>query len=138
MTSEQGEHAVKERLPATPKGSGPSARRLWRSVVSAYDLDVHEELLLIEACRTADRLDRLAAEAADNPVTVVNARGDQVPHPALTEARQQGQALARLLAALRLPDDQGHRGQRRGAPRGSYQRRAVGLHAARTDLGMTA
>ncbi len=83
----------------------------------------------MQACRCADRLDRLAVGAEGNPVTVVNAKGDQVPHPALTESRQQSITLARLLAALRMPsgEEGGQliRPQRRGGARGAYGVRAV-------------
>ena len=68
-----------------PAGLLPSGRRLWQAVVGDYDLEVHEELLLIEACRCADRLDRLATDSKDAPLTVVNTRGDQVAHPSLVE-----------------------------------------------------
>jgi hypothetical protein len=80
-------------------------------------------LLLLQACRTADRLDRLEVEASLGTVTVENHRGDQVAHPAMVEARQQSIVLARLLAAMRMPSgDEGDlsRPQRRGAPRGAY------------------
>lgn len=104
-----------------PEGLSDAGTRLWRSVVDAYELDAHEELLLLQACRVADRLDRLDTEAASGSVTVTNYKGDQVPHPALTESRQQALTLARLLASLRLPSgDEADRPQRRGAVRGSY------------------
>lgn len=115
--------------PKCPPGLKTAGRALWRDVLASYDLDVHEELLLLQACRTADRLDRLEVEASAGPVTVTNYRGDQVPNPAITESRQQSITLARLLAALRLPagEDGGQlvRPQRRGAPRGVYGVRAV-------------
>ena len=115
--------------PKTPPGLNAAGRRLWRDALADYEFDTHEELLLLQACRCADRLDRLAVEAEGNPVTVVNAKGDQVPHPALTESRQQSITLARLLAALRLPagEDGGvlSRPQRRGGARGVYGVRAV-------------
>ncbi|MDQ3274292.1 MAG: hypothetical protein M3Q39_04480 [Actinomycetota bacterium] len=41
-------------------------------------------------------------------------------HPALVESRQQRLALARLLIALRLPDREEQRPQRRGL-RGGYR-----------------
>lgn len=79
--------------------------------------------------RCADRLDRLATEADASPVTVVNAKDDQVAHPALTESRQQSITLARLLVALRMPSDEEGgqlvRPQRRGGVRGAYGVRAV-------------
>lgn len=106
----------------TPDGLAAAGRQLWRSVLDEYDLDTHEELLLLQACRVADRLDRLDVEAAVGSVTVTNYKGDQVPHPALTESRQQALTLARLLASLRLPagDEAERRPQRRGGARGTY------------------
>lgn len=110
-----------------PVGLGEAGRKLWSASASAYDFDAHEELLLLQACRTADRLDRLEDEARGSAVTVENHRGDQVAHPALVEARQQAITLARLLAALRMPSGEEGLGrpQRRGAPRGVYGVRAV-------------
>lgn len=105
--------------PNAPDGLLERGRRLWSDVTEAMELETHEELLLLEACRTADRLDRLDAEAANAPLTVTNARGDQVANPLLVEARQQGIVLARLLAALRIPDAEDNRPQRR-AVRGAY------------------
>lgn len=110
----------------TSAGLGESGRRLWLSVSGEYDLDVHEQLLLEQACRCADHLDRLAEEAAKHPVTVTNVKGDQVTHPAIVESRQQGLALSRLLASLRMPSgEEDGRPQRRGAARGSYGVRPV-------------
>jgi hypothetical protein len=115
--------------PKTPPGLGSSGRRLWKSALGDYEFDVHEEILLLQACRTADRLDRLETEAAQGAVTVANFRGDQVAHPAMVEARQQSITLARLLAALRMPaGEQGEqlaRPQRRGGARGTYGVRAA-------------
>jgi len=112
-----------------PSGLSATGHRLWTSALADYEFDVHEELLLLQACRCADRLDRLATEADASPVTVVNAKGDQVAHPALTESRQQSITLARLLAALRMPSGveggQLVRPQRRGGARGAYGVRAV-------------
>lgn len=109
-----------------PAGLGVSGRRLWRSLADAFELDVHEQLLLIEACRCADRLDRLDAESAAGPVTVQNHRGDQVAHPAMVESRQQAIVLSRLLASLRMPSGEAdQRPQRRGAARGTYRARPL-------------
>jgi hypothetical protein len=101
-------------------------------VTGSYDIDQHEVALLTQACRTVDRLEDIAAALEAAPLTTTNARGDLVAHPLLVEQRQQGIALSRLLASLRLPsgeteDGQLVRPQRRGAARGSYGiRGAVG------------
>lgn len=116
-----------ELAPEAPAELGVSGRRLWDAALADQEFDVHEELLLMEACRTADLLDRLAAEAAAGELTVTNQKGDRIANPVVVEARQQKLVLARLLASLRLPSGEaGERPQRRGAARGSYGvRRAV-------------
>lgn len=107
----------------TPRGLEKSGRALWRSVVDEFELEKHEELVLLEACRVADRLDRLATEASEKPLVVTNFRGDETTHPLLVEARQQAITLTRLIASLRMPGgDEDARPQRRGAARGAYVR----------------
>lgn len=109
------------RVPAPPKGTGPSGRALWRDVLGKYSLEEHELALLRESCRTVDQLDALAAAVAADGA-MVSGR----VHPALVESRQLRIALARLVGALRLPagdeDDQvsGRRPQRRVGVRGVY------------------
>lgn len=103
-----------------PGGLGESGARLWSSVADAFELRVDEQLLLLQACRSADLLDELAARAAVSPLTVTNAKGDEVTNPVLVEHRMQSQNLARMLASLRLPDEEDVRPQRRGAARRSY------------------
>ena len=85
------------RAPAPPTGAGTSGRRLWRSVVGDLELDPHEELILVQAVRCVDRLDEMAEALKGAPLTVVNAKGDEQPHPLLVESRQQS------LLTLRCP-----------------------------------
>ena len=111
------------RTPKTPPGLAVAGRKLWASVTDEYDLEEHELALLLQAARCADTLDRLAVEAAANPVTITNYKGDQISHPALTEGRAQAVVLSRLIASLRLPSGEEFgdaHPQRRGASRGSY------------------
>jgi hypothetical protein len=108
------------RAATIPAGLMAAGKSLWRSVTAEFELDVHEELLLLAACRTADRLDAMATELATSPLTLTNFRGDEVAHPLLTESRQQSLTLSRLLASLRLPGGDEARPQRRGAARGAY------------------
>lgn len=118
----------RSKAPASPAGLASAGRKLWQSVTQEYALDYHEELLLLQAGRCADHLDRLAADAAAGSVMVTNYKGDQQANPAMIESRQQAITLSRLLASLRLPSGEEtgeHRPQRRGAARGSYGLRAV-------------
>lgn len=122
------------RIPPPPRGTGKNGRKLWKSVTEHFDLDQHEELLLLQAVRAVDRLDAMAAELEGAPLTVRNAKGEEVAHPLLVESRQTSLMLARLLASLRLPSGlEGEGGeprlirpQRRGAARGVYGIRGVG------------
>jgi hypothetical protein len=102
---------------------------LWSSVVADWELEEHELALLREAVRTVDQLDVLAAIVErDGPV--VETKTGPRAHPALVESRQLRIALARLLAALRLPDgvagdESQRRRQRRVGARGVYSLRSV-------------
>ncbi|TKA10947.1 hypothetical protein FCI23_14330 [Actinacidiphila oryziradicis] len=76
----------------------------------------HEIVLLDEIARTMDDLDALAAHVASAGHTIAGR-----VNPALTEARQMRIALARLVAALRLPEDDSENvPQRRVGVRGTY------------------
>ncbi len=108
-----------------PPGTRAPGRRLWTSVVDEYELDTHERVILVEAVRTVDLLEHLDAEVRRDGAMVDSAQGRRA-HPAAVEARQQRIALARLLAALRLPTGEGAdvqtgaRSQRRVGVRGVY------------------
>ncbi|WP_345892032.1 terminase [Mycolicibacterium sphagni] len=107
-----------------PKGTRAAGARLWRDVLTKYELEEHELALLREAVRTVDQLDELHGISEREGLVVDGPHGSKA-HPALTEARQLRIALARVLAALRLPagdEDEGgqRRPQRRIGVRGIY------------------
>lgn len=101
----------------TPAGLGPRGRRLWQNML-AQDSALEDESeprreVALTACRTADRLERLEAMAADTE-PVIEGKAGPMTHPVFAEVRQQSALLARLVAALRLPDEAtGKRPQRR-------------------------
>ncbi|SCL32024.1 hypothetical protein GA0070616_4375 [Micromonospora nigra] len=95
-------------LPPAPTGLRKRGARLWSATVAELPgMTVRDQVLLEEACRTVDRLDRLDAildgrdavwarlrkAKGEGPVTLVV---DQV----LTESRQQQAALTRMLQQL--------------------------------------
>lgn len=109
-----------------PRGTGAAGKRLWDSVLSEYELEEHERALLVEAVRTIDLLTELE-QMVKAEGSVIDSPQGRKAHPAAVEARQQRIALARLLAALRLPagdeDDKqsgARRPQRRAGVRGTY------------------
>lgn len=107
------------KIPTPPEGSQRAGRRLWKAVVTGFELAEHELTLLREAVHVADVCDQLQGMVnVDGPIQ------DGRVTPALVELRQQRILLARLIVALRVPlgaeDDQpGDRLQRRGI-RGVY------------------
>lgn len=125
-----------------PKGLGTRGRRLWREITEAHELDPMQVVLLEEACRCADRLDKLEEKLSgredawahllsrmdlgDEDTRVIELRIDG----ALSEARQQQNVFKQLLASLRLPDAAGARPQQRGGARGSYSPKKSGTGAA--------
>jgi hypothetical protein len=67
----------------------------------------------LSACRTADRVELLERTAAETE-PIVEGRTGPMTHPVFAEVRMQEALLARLVAALRLPDEAtGKRPQRR-------------------------
>lgn len=81
-----------------PAGLKASGRALWDGVAAVRDVRPEYVSLLLNACRIADRLDDLSA--GDMPLTVENARGDEVANPVFTEHRQQLSTLKAVLASL--------------------------------------
>ncbi len=111
--------------PAPPKGAGAEGRRLWRAVVTNFELEEHERVLLREAVRLVDLLVGLQAAIDREGSVIAGPKGDVRVHPAVVEARQSRLALARVLAVLRLPEGEEteamRRPQRRAGARGVYQ-----------------
>ena len=87
-----------------PPGLGTRGRRLFRALAADFDFDAGESIVLVEACRTADLVDRLASELTAAALVVEGSRGQSVLNPLAAELRQQRDLLARLLGRLSLPD----------------------------------
>ena len=96
-----------------------NGQKLAESILERWELNAHEAALLAEVVRTVDQLDDLAAVVETDGLIVDGKYGPKV-HPAAVEARQLRITLARLIVALRLPEEVvDGRTQRRGI-RGVY------------------
>lgn len=112
-----------------PPGLGAGGRLLWKKVTAEHpELDAMQDVQLLEACRSKDRLDKLD-ELLRGDVDcwarlVHNTRTEDYElhiDDALAKANATANILKQLLAALRLPDEAtGKRPQQRG-PRGAYK-----------------
>lgn len=93
-----------------PDGLNERGSRIWTAVVA--DVDVAGREILLEACRTADRLDELDRIIHGDGVLELlrfrtNDSGDEVTvsfDNVLAEARQQQVAFQRLVQSLKLSD----------------------------------
>lgn len=124
-----------------PSGLATRGRRLWRELTALHDFDPAERVLLEEACRMADRLDRLDALLTGSEDAWLKLRTDDdgtevrvVIDSALSEARQQANVLKQLVTALRVPDAQSGQRPGRRPPRGAYK---TGAAAAQPPAKVT-
>src|SRR5687767_3891759 len=96
-----------------PSGLATRGKRLWKELTEKTSMNAAELVLLEEACRTADRLDKLDELLRldhEQWVELRDLKGrddvmEIVMNSALSEARQQANVLKQLIAALRLPDE---------------------------------
>jgi hypothetical protein len=87
-----------------PKGLGATGRRFWRETLAEFGLAPHEQVILVQCCRVADRLDVIEAElAAAGSLTVTGSTGQPKAHPLLAEWRAQARVLESLSRALSIP-----------------------------------
>ena len=108
-----------------PDGLRSGGVSLWRGVAGSFELMPEQLVQLEEACRAKDRLDRLDALLSGDVDTWAHVDFDPDGRPvslridaALAQANTTANLMKQLLAALRLPDEEGRRPQFRGA-RGS-------------------
>lgn len=113
-------------MSAVPAALKRRGRQIWRETTAAFgavglELDAAEQAFLTEACRTADRLDDLDETVRREGLILEDRFGQPRTNPAAIEARSQAVAFARLVAALRVPDEGAPgRPQRRGGARGIH------------------
>jgi hypothetical protein len=87
-----------------PSGLGKSGRALWREINREFGLAPHEEAILVQVCRCADRLDAIEDELSGaGSLTVAGSTGQPRPHPLLAEWRMQARVLESLSRALSIP-----------------------------------
>jgi hypothetical protein len=100
----------------------PAGREWWAAIAGRWELDPHEVALLRRVVAIADRITRLE-ETVEREGDLVSGRDGPKGNPALAEVRQSEALLAKIVAQLRIPDDQGVRPQTRGGHRSAHQGR---------------
>lgn len=126
-------------VPRPPLGLDDRGKKLWKSIHELHaGLTEPDREVVLEACRVADRCERLDAICRVSEPVVETDKGGLITHPAFAEARQQQNLFKQLIAALRLPDEMtGKRAQYRG-PRGVQQPKGAGGGATVTAIDRAA
>lgn len=96
--------------PDPPDGLGDAGAALWTRVLLDVDLRADEEVVLLEACRTKDELEKFAQKLATSSPTVTGSKGQVRPHPLIAEVRQHRLAFARLLATIGISEAEAETG----------------------------
>jgi hypothetical protein len=113
---------------SVPSGLGTGGSALWTAITGEHDLDAGQLVQLEEACRAKDRcdfLDRLIQS------------GDESWPQMLTQANATANLMKQLIAALRLPDENGKKPQYRG-PRGAQKPSVAGGKVSSLDRARAA
>lgn len=119
---------MESKPPRAPNGLKARGKALFRQVMSIYVLDPAETVLLVEACKTLDRIDAMEAELSRDGLTVAGGRGQLPrPHPLLPELRETQKLASRLVAELALPLP----GEQVGRRRSPQQKAAAGARWGR-------
>ena len=94
--------SAKQRL---PHGLGAAGKKLHRAITADFDFtgEAHKQRILYDACKTADAIARLEAEAEAQPITTRGSMGQEVISPSLAAAQQARTQLSQLLSKLALP-----------------------------------
>ena len=109
-----------------PTGLAKGGTTLWSAITEAHELDATQVVQLEEACRAKDRcdlLDSMLSEGMDSAL--------------LKDANATANLMKQLLAALRLPDENGKKPQYRG-PRGAQKPTVPGGKVSSLDRARAA
>lgn len=94
------------RVPRAPNGLGRRGAALWRDLHGAFDFtgEPHRAVMVEDACREADLVDRLQKAVDTNSLRVKGSQDQPVAAPELSELRLHRKALVDMLRVLAIPD----------------------------------
>ncbi len=98
---------AQKKPPPAPPALGPRGRKAWRAIAATYELRLDEMLILEEACRTLDDVERLRVALVDADLVVRGSAGQPAANPLLAELRQSRSLLAQHSRQLGFPDVDG-------------------------------
>jgi hypothetical protein len=109
----------------TRRPSESAGERLRSQVLTEFELNPAELVLLDRAAALTDELVRIEAELVSRPLVVSGSRGQDAADPLLREHRQHSEILQRLIEAIGLPvsgEDEGESAMTKRARRAAQVR----------------
>src|SRR4051794_18757444 len=94
------------KVPRPPRGTGAAGRTWWEAIAGRFELLPHETAVLRRIVVAADRIAALEARIEADGAVIETERGPVV-HPAAVEVRQLDSLIGKLVAGLRIPDEDG-------------------------------
>lgn len=91
-----------------PRGLGYQGTKLWNEITAVFDFADYPEKkrTLEDACRTADWVQKLEAEAQKTPLMVKGSQQQPVISPVLAQVQTERERLSRLLDRLKLSPEE--------------------------------
>lgn len=97
----------KATVPRAPNGLGRRGKAFWQQLhaeVGFFSCEPHRLLLIEDACREADLVERLQKAVDSNDLRVKGSQQQPVSAPELAEIRLHRKALVDILKALAIPE----------------------------------
>jgi hypothetical protein len=93
-------------VPRAPNGFARRGKALWTELHTEFDFtgEPHKRILVEDACREADLVDRLQRVVDKNDLRVKGSNQQPVTAPEVSELRLHRKTLSDMLRALSLPD----------------------------------
>lgn len=120
--------------PEPAEDMGARAKRLWREIVTEFELRPDELEVLASACYAAQRAHEIRNELAGMDILLPGSMGQLVANPLLSEVRNHESHVAAMLGKLKLKEtESGVTSTRSGAARTAAKARwTVPHHGATT------
>ena len=93
---------IRSDRPRPPAHLTRQAKRWWRSVLDAYDLEPHHLAILTAAAEALDRKEEARRVIVDDGIVVRLADGSSIPHPAVQVEDLAAMRFAHLIREIGL------------------------------------
>jgi P27 family predicted phage terminase small subunit len=114
-----------DKIPPAPQGLSPEARRLWKRVLTAWELNPGEKYVLTQACECLDTLRAAEAIVEKEGQVFTDKYGQPKIHPAALLVRDLRSQLLKSFKQLGLKDEIELKAKRPpGRPERTYPRQA--------------